>query len=373
MAEPLKNHFKENVPSILAEHIKNLYPEFESELFVEQALAGFSELELLDRGKKLAKDLNDYLPNDFSKSASILEKSMEFPLTQTDYKPMAPFFYMPHLNYIALYGLDSPDLALPFLKEMTKKFSAEFAIRPFIEKHEDLAFTYFEKWKKDESVHVRRLVSEGTRPLLPWSFKLKKLETNPEKSLELLDFLKDDPEEYVRRSVANHLNDITKKHPEKVLTLCTAWIKNENHSLIHERKKFVKHALRTLIKQGNPSALALIGIKQNVDFQLIESNVSPKKIKKGEYITIQFTLKNNTSSKQSYLVDFIINFMKKIGSTSPKVFKWTTLELLADNSKTIQKKLLIKDFTTRKIYAGLHSVQLLINGKPVEIGAFEVI
>jgi len=237
MAEPLKNHFKENVPSILAEQIKQIYSEFEIELFVKQALTGFSELELLDRGKKLAKDLYDFLPKDFSESASILLKSMDFPLTHTDYKPMASFFYMTHLNYIALYGLDSPDLALPYLKEMTKKFSAEFAIRPFIEKHEELVFSYLENWKTDESVHVRRLVSEGTRPLLPWSFKLKNLEANPDKCLKILDYLKDDPEEYVRRSVANHLNDISKKHHKKVLSLCSTWLKEENHSLCNQREK----------------------------------------------------------------------------------------------------------------------------------------
>ncbi len=366
MAEPLKNHFSTNVPEQLAQHIKQVYPSFDVQGFLTSALHGFEQLELMQRGKKLAQDLNAFLPADFSEAAQILMDSMSIPLSHTNYLPMQSFFYMPHLNYVALFGLKDPETALSALKSMTTKFSAEFAIRPFIERYPDFVFEKLHEWKHDSNVHVRRLVSEGTRPLLPWASRLTALQQNPHPVLPLLEHLKDDADLYVRRSVANHLNDITKTHPELVLDLCERWLKKTEDHI----QWIVKQALRTLIKKGNSKAIQLLGFGTSERIEILNTSLAPTVVYLNNSVETSITLFNQGDTEQRLLIDYAIHFMKANGKTQKKVFKGFDTTLLPQETRTFVKTHRFQQLTTRKHYEGQHSFEFLINGKPHPIGEF---
>ncbi|TNE70209.1 DNA alkylation repair protein [bacterium] len=364
MAEPLKNHFNTNVPEILASHIKKHFPDFNDKAFIKDGLNGFEALELKGRGNHLAHTLKSYLPENFEQSVSIIKKSMSEPLTHTDYVPMQSFFYMPHLNFVAFYGLAYPEISLEALHFMTQKFSAEFAIRNFIENHAELTFTYLHQWKNDTNVHVRRLVSEGTRPLLPWAGKLRDLEKNPSPILPILEHLKDDPEIYVRRSVANHLNDIAKAHPELVLEICDTWKDHSNP----ERMWIINQALRTLIKKGNSKALSIIGMQTDLKLSVYDVNLDKKVVAFGDSVRFSAVITNESKQSGKVVIDYIVQFMKANGSHQPKVFKLTTKELQSGESIAVSKSHTFADLTTRKHYPGLHKLEIQLNGKSFPLG-----
>jgi 3-methyladenine DNA glycosylase AlkC len=366
MAEPLKNHFSINVPEILAHHIQLVYPSFRANAFIEKALIGFEALELLPRGKKLAQDLHHFLPKEFSSAVQIIIDSMSAPLTHTDYEPMKSFFYMPHLNYVAMYGLNDPEVSLDALKFMTTKFSAEFAIRPFIEKFPDFVFQQFDEWKKDSNQHVRRLVSEGTRPLLPWATRLQQLQQNPEPVIPLLNYLKNDPELYVRRSVANHLNDIAKTHPKLVLDVCNNW-KNDADEKV---QWIIKQSLRTLIKQGNSRAIQILGFDHPDSFNITKTSLNSEIVFLNHAIECSITVVNKQAVEQRAVIDYAIHFMKANGKTQKKVFKGFEAIFLPNETRNFTKSHRFQQLTTRKHYEGTHSIDFLINGKSYPIGEF---
>lgn len=366
MAEALKNHFGNNIPEILANRIVKVYPAFKSDEFIKQALSGFDSLELLPRGRKLALDLHPFLPVDFAESVSILKQTMNEAFSHTKNEKMATFFYMPHLHFIAQFGLPYFDEAMAALHYMTQRFSAEFAIRPFIENYPEKTFQLLHKWKTDPNFHVRRLVSEGTRPLLPWASKLRFLEKDPSLSIPLLEHLVHDSELYVRRSVANHLNDISKNQPELVLSICEKWSKNASETTYW----VIKQALRTLIKKGNPKAIHVLGFDSAQGLEISSSNINPTQIHLGEQITFSFDVVNTSAKSSKVILDFEIQFRKANGKTGTKVFKLSTTEIKPKETQTFSKTLFIKELSTRKHYSGIHSIQVLVNGKVHLLGDF---
>lgn len=368
MAEALKNHFGNNVPAILAERILNVYPSFKRDEFLRIALKDFDSLELLPRGRKLAEDLFLFLPSDFKEAVSILKLTMNEPLFHTKNEKMASFFYMPHLHFVARFGLQDFDESMNTLHYMTQRFSAEFAIRPFIETYPEKVFPLLHKWKTDSSVHVRRLVSEGTRPLLPWASKLRFLEKDPSLSIPLLEHLLHDSELYVRRSVANHLNDISKNQPELVLEICANWKKNANENTLW----VIKQALRTLIKKGNPKAIQILGFDSAEGLEIRSSNIDPTQIHLGEKITFSFDLVNTLPKTSKVILDYEMQFRKANGKTNGKVFKLCSTEIKTNEILSFSKTLLIQSLSTRKHYSGIQSIQILVNGQTHYLGDFHL-
>ena len=245
------------------------------------------------------------------------------------------------------------------LYEMTQRLSSEWAIRVFLEKYPDKSLAVLKKWAKDKSPHVRRLVSEGTRPLLPWGKRLNHFKENPQITIELLNLLQNDSSEYVRRSVANHLNDHAKYHPDLVVKTLNSWKKNHPGK---NMDRLIKHATRTLVKNGHQGALEIIGFKKGAKIN-IEGFMIDKEIKIGSHLNFSFNIISTDKKNQKILIDYVIYFKKSDGSLSPKVFKLTSKELKKDEKISITKKHSFKIITTRSYYPGLHKISIQVNGE----------
>lgn len=369
MAEPLKNHFDDRVPRTIARDISAVWPEFRARPFVTDALRGYDALELMDRGRHIARVLRRHLPDDYPKALAILMRSVgERPKKTDGDGGMASFFYLPHTCFVAEFGLDHFEESMQAQYVLTQRFTAEFSIRPFIERYERESLTLLRSWTRDPNVHVRRLVSEGTRPRLPWAGRLRRLQQDPTPVLELLELLKDDPELFVRRSVANSLNDIGKDHPDVLVAVAKRWLVDASD----ERRALVRHALRSLVKQGHPGALKLLGFGRQADVAIANVRIGPKRAPMGGRVTIAFDLRSTGPRTQRVLVDLRIHFVKAAGRTSAKVFKLRAMDLAPGATVACRKTISLADLTTRQHYPGRHVVDALVNGRVEPLGSFVV-
>ncbi|MGK0445223.1 MAG: 3-methyladenine DNA glycosylase AlkC [Bermanella sp.] len=367
--EPMKNGL--GLPAVtrishaLAQ-TRTLQDTFDSDAFIQAAMAPLESLELKERVQHLIETLHQFLPTDFEQATEcLLELPSVWDLGDPD-DALRGFAAWPIIDYIGHYGVDHPEVSLPALRALTHLFSAEFAIRPFLLDHPELCHEYFEAWVEDESEHVRRLVSEGARPRLPWGIQLKLYVKDPSDNLPWLDVLKNDDSLYVRRSVANHLNDISKDHPQLVLDLCNAWYPKSDANV----KWVIKHATRTLVKAGHPEVFALLGHSKDVKLKDLALTLSADHLVLGDSLEFELSLTSAAKQPQSLVVDFALHLMKANGKTSPKVFKWKTLSLEAGQSVSLQKKHAIKAITTRRYYSGEQKLEVLVNGQPVAEAEF---
>ena len=250
---PLKLILDREAITQLAENLQTVLSVFDKENFIKGALNNIEDLSLTERSKHISNEMAKYLPKDYPKAIDVILKSLTPPLKETEGNGLATMFYMPHCNYIAKYGLSHFDISIKAQYELTKRFTCEFSIRPFIINNEDRTMKVLYKWMKDADPHVRRLTSEGTRPRLPWAMKIDSFVKDPTPSLLILEELKNDPDLYVRRSVANHIGDIAKDNPEIAFNLCEKWLNNASTEL----KWVIRHAVRNPYKKGNERAIAL--------------------------------------------------------------------------------------------------------------------
>lgn len=259
---PLKELFNVDLIRLIGESFADVLPAFDRKSFQRRAKVGLDELELNQRGRHIGLAISEQLPQPFAAACPVLLASLGPELSATEGNGLAPFFYLPHAYVITECGLDDFKNGMLANYELTKRFSAEFSIRPFLVMYRDECLARLTAWTSDPNPHVRRLVSEGTRPRLPWAMRLKEFQTHPQFVLPLLERLKDDPELYVRRSVANHLGDILKDHPDVGFDVCERWLrevtsKRINREQASARKWIIRHAVRLPAKQGHPRALAL--------------------------------------------------------------------------------------------------------------------
>lgn len=365
MAEPLKNSYGPEIPRRIAAMIAQVHPAFPKAAFLRDALAGYEALELMPRGRHLAQALRSHLPQDVPAALDILLASLDAPRGDAG-GSLASFLFMPHTVYVSAYALDHFEAAMRAQYVLTQRFTAEFSIRPFIEKYPERTLAQLRAWTVDPSPHVRRLVSEGTRPRLPWAPRLRALQRDPRPALELLELLKDDPELYVRRSVANHLNDIGKDHPALLAAVAKRWLKNASP----ERAWIVRHALRSAIKRGEAGALAVSGFGARAEVAVRKAVVTPARVRIGGQVRIVFDLVNKQSRRQRVLADLRVHYQKANGKTGPKVFKLKSVELAPRASLHFEKTLTLADLTTRRHFPGAHRVEVLLNGRAVALGEF---
>ena len=252
--------------------------------------------------------------------------------------------------------------------ELTQRFSAEFSIRPYLEKHREATLTRLEEWTHDESPHVRRLVSEGTRPRLPWASRLRDFQKDPRPVLKLLELLKDDPDLYVRRSVANNLNDIGKDHPSLLVETARRWLVDATE----ERRWLVNHALRSAVKRAEPAVLEVIGVNQQVDVSVDNVRITPKDARIGDSLEVFAEITNTASVRQRVLADLCIHFVKANGKSAPKVFKLKTFEFDPNERIQLRKTIALSEMTTRKHYAGTHRIEVVLNGHARPLGEFDL-
>jgi 3-methyladenine DNA glycosylase AlkC len=369
MAEPLKNHFGADIPKKIAGMIHAAHPSFDVDSFLREALTGYEPLALLPRGWQIARALRRHLPQDYARAADVLLASLGPKLTSTESFGMAPFLYLPHVLFVAEFGLDHFEISMRAQHELTQRFTAEFSIRPYLERHTEATLARMETWARDPSPHVRRLVSEGARPRLPWASRLRRFQADPRPVLALLELLKDDPELYVRRSVANNLNDIGKDHPALLAETARRWQRGASE----ERRWLIRHALRSAVKRSEAGALAVLGFGGAAQVSIDNARIEPPRVKTGGAVSISFSVRNTSAASARVLVDFRVFFVKAGGKPRPKVFKLKTLSLAPGETATLGKTLSLKQMTTRQHHPGRHAVEVLLNGRAAPLGAFEVV
>lgn len=365
----MKDGLNRAVIERIAATFVSVAPDFASNGFLRRACDGLDALELKDRVIRVAESLDAVLPKPFPKALTVILKAAEaWPERDPD-DSLGGFAAWPIIDFVGLYGTGHPDESLPALRRLTPLFSAEFAIRPFLIEHREAALTHLARWVEDPDEHVRRLVSEGTRPLLPWGQRLREFQADPSLAMGFLERLKDDPSEYVRRSVANHLNDISKDHPDVTLEVCARWSRDAGP----ERRWIVRHALRTLLKQGEPRALTLLGYDNGAEVTADGLSLTPQSLTMGDSLTFSLTLTSTGAEPQDLLVDYAIHHRKANGGTTPKVFRLKTLDIAPGATVRVKKSHPFKPITTRRYYSGTHEVEVIVNGRSVAREAFELI
>ena len=347
---------------------------FDARRFEALALPGLEALEMKARAMQIAAALQATLPADFDRAAALIEASLAPPEGHAGMgelrgvqQGLRGWILWPVGEFVARAGLAHPQRALAALHALTQRFTAEFAIRPFIVTHPDLVWLTLKRWCSDDSAHVRRLVSEGSRPRLPWGLQLKSLISDPAPTLPLLRALQDDPSDYVRRSVANHLNDIAKDHP----ALVCDWVGTYLLDAGTERRALLRQASRTLIKAGHTPMLRHWGVGTPLRGTAALS-LSAQRVSVGESFEITLVLRSTAARTQALAIDYAVHHVKADGSLSPKVFKGWQVELPAHGEVVLTKRHSMKAVTTRRYFAGTHALAVQVNGRIVAETGFEL-
>ncbi len=359
-APALKEIFNAERLRHIADEMSAVYPAFKSKAFLKHANEGLAELSVMQRMACVSESLHAVLPLDYADSLDVLFELA--PRLNSGFVSMC----LPH--YVASYGGHAFDTSMEALKYFTTFGSSEFAIRFFLRSDLERSLERMHDWTQDQNHHVRRLASEGSRPRLPWSFRLEAVQADPRLAAGILDRLKADDSLYVRKSVANHLNDVTKVHPDWVLDTIEGWSLENKHTAW-----IAKHALRSLIKQGDMRALTVIGAGAKAEVELLDVKVEPAVVRLGETITLSFTVKSTVAHEQRLVIDYAIDYVKANGGVSRKVFKLKTLQLPGSGSTVVERKQVIRDFTTRKHYIGRHGVRVMVNGQVLANAGFDIV
>jgi 3-methyladenine DNA glycosylase AlkC len=355
----------------IAQEIKRVYPSFDSKDFIATVLDRFPELELKARIAWVSECFKKFLPAKYDQAVAILLQSL--PLhddathTGTDF---GIFTYAPYSDFVAKHGCTKEHLQLSFqaLKEMTKHYSAEDAVRFFINAFPDETMAELQRWSKDEDYHVRRLASEGTRPILPWS---PRITTPPEAALPILDNLFFDSKRFVIMSVANHLNDISRTNPELVLNTLERWHASGKQSA-REMDFITRQALRALIKTGHPATFEFLQFSTDPKITISGIHISSNPIQIGGWL--EFTFAITAQKDERLLIDYVIYFPNKAGNGhNTKIFKLKTLSLNKGQSVSITKRQPMRDMSTRKLRAGAHRLEVQVNGKKIATTDFELL
>lgn len=347
MPELLKNMYNRESLYEVAVAIQSVYNSFKVDEFIKSTMdETWNNLELKARCRKISMSLGMYLPEDYKEALSILEKSVT---------GFYFAFFFP--DFVEVYGQDDInwDLSISALERNTEYWSSEFAVRAFIIKDEERMMAQMRKWSKHKSEHVRRLASEGCRPQLPWGQAISKFKKDPTPVLPILEQLKTDTSTYVQKSVANNLNDISKTHPDLVISIAKDWYgKNKSTNWI------VKHGCRTLLKKGNRDVLALFGYDDTTSINLQDFTLETTSISIGEDLTFSFNILAKKATKTR--LEYGIDYMKSNGKRNRKIFKISEVSLKENEKKSYMKKHSFADVSVRRHYPGIHSIAIIING-----------
>lgn len=361
----MKNVFNREKIKFCAQALARQIVDFDVDGFYQLASHNIDQHELKERGHQVFIALKHFLPGDFEQAISVLLATLQ-PVADnqdltdftTDANDVAGWMILPYSEYAGEMGHAHHAVALDALKQMTKRFTSEFGIRSLFIAQPETTLDVVRSWLVDPCHHVRRLATEGCRPLLPWAQQIPQFKNNPASILFILEALKDDESEYVRRSVANNLNDIAKHHPELVADVVSQWSQNATKN----RQRLIKHASRTLIKQGHIKTLETFGYRAP-DELVVEFLIANNVVQLNDRLEMQLQLTNQSNKPFKVLLDFIIDHQKANGKLTPKVFKWKELTLAAGQSIRLEKAHHIKPINTRKYYAGEHQVAVQINGQ----------
>jgi 3-methyladenine DNA glycosylase AlkC len=335
-------------------------PDFDRAAFLHAASEGLEALSIMERVRHIADALNTALPADYPSALAIV-RAMASHLGHG-------FQAMAVTEFVARFGLADFDLSMEALAELTGFGSAEFAIRPFLALDHKRTLAVMAMWAGSTDEHVRRLASEGSRPRLPWAARVPALKEDPTLAAPILEALKADPSLYVRKSVANHLNDIAKDRPDWMLDLLGTWPQDAPRTAW-----IIRQALRTLIKRGDRRALALIGVGHSAAVEVMRFALTQKIVRLGDAITIGAEVLSTGTGKQRIVVDYRIHYVRAGGKTAVKVFKLRTFDIEAGETVALGTRQTIRDFTTRRHYPGVHRVELIVNGQTMGDASFDLL
>ncbi len=339
--------------------LSQLFSDFDSERFLAVSLQGLPQRELKQRVSYIVDVLSDFLTDDFEViAAQLTQLKVLWPDSSSD-SSWHSFAAWPILDFIGKKGIDQPELALSTLAELTGLFTAEFAMRHYVEHHYAISLNYCLKWTQHSDEHVRRLASEALRPKLPWAKHVDRLIDQPNDIFTVLDKLKDDESLYVRTSVANNLNDISKNHAQQVIERCKT-LQDDGNKV---RQWIIRKALRTLLKQGNQAALTLLGYSVPDNLDVTSFVGSKSRVNLGEKLTLTLLLTSTSSSPQKLMIDYSVHLVKANGARTEKVFKWANVTLDKHGVIQLSKSHSFKSITTRTYYSGQHAIELIINGQ----------
>jgi 3-methyladenine DNA glycosylase AlkC len=348
-----KDVYNEQSVGAIADAIQEEYPALDREAFLAEVLGeGWVDLELKQRMRKISTTLGVFLPADFRRCLEILRRALP---RLTDYGFVLAVFP----DFVEVFGLDDWEASMSALEELTQVMSAEYAIRPFIVRYPERTMAQMLEWARHESAEVRRFASEGCRPRLPWGMALDALKADPSPILPILEALKRDESESVRRSVANNLNDISKDNPEVVLDVLRRWQAEGGE----ETGWITRHALRTLLKAGHPEALELLGFSPEPTIAVRNLTVGPEVVPIGGDVTFSFEIESLSGRPQELMIDYVVYYVKASGQRSPKVWKLSRRTLQPGQVLRITRQHSFAPVTTRKYYPGKHAVEPKINGK----------
>lgn len=356
----VRDVYNPRVVDDFAKRLHAVWPEFNKKRFSKKINPKLADLSYSERRNLIVDILVEELPADYPIAIDILLRAQLPPYAGEELESTNDRFIVNcETGYVARRGLDHFDLSMAALREMTMRFTSEWGIRPFIIQYPKKSVTLLKKWAKDKNPHVRRLVSEGSRPALPWGKKLQQFVDDPMPTLALLELLKKDSSEYVRRSVANHLNDHTKNHPDLIVETLSRWKSADSSK---NTMRMIRHAVRTLVKNGHPGALELLGFKKGAKVK-VEQLEAPDKIAIGDAFHFSFQLHSTGKKMQPVVIDYVLYFQKKDGSLAPKVFKMTTKDLEPGAVLPLKKKHSFKIISTRKYHPGAHALSVQVNGE----------
>lgn len=360
----MKDGLNANAIQRIGKSLEQVVPGFNAKRFHKNALTGIDALELKQRVHHIIQHLHQEFEHPYKKISRYLQDLPDVwdAGNESDNKSM--FAAWPVIDYVAVHGLQHPKESLQVLEKLTSLFTAEFAIRPFIQQHYHHTYSQLLTWCEDDSEHVRRLASEGSRPRLPWGMRLPQFIQDPQPLKPILQRLNQDESLYVRRSVANNINDISKDNPDWAIGLCQEFLVNQDEKTAW----IVKHALRSLIKSGDQRVFPLLGYTKNAQIDLQDFKLNKKVISVGDSLGFSFSLSSPKAS-QNIVVDYLVYFMKANGSLAGKVFKLKNIEIKKGSEILFEKKHSFKPITTRSYYSGKHQIAIQINGK--ELGRLD--
>jgi len=351
----IKDLLNEETVGALAQAVHTAYGSFDREEFLTRVFdEDWPARALKQRIRHITVVLHDSMAENYRDALEIMRRA------RLDVEGIIQWVFT---GYVEVYGLDDWEASMPALEEFTQQFSAEFAIRPFIVRYPERTMAQMLAWAGHESAEVRRLATEGCRPRLPWGIRLQDLVADPSPILPVLEQLKNDESESVRRSVANNLNDISKDNPDVVLDLLREWQADATDDVRGEVRWITGHALRTLVKQGHPQALALLGYPSDAEIAVQNVVVEPQVIAMGDKVTLSFDIESLADDPLNLMVDYVVYHMRANGTLSPKVFKLTKRTIQPGEVLQIERKHSFAPVTTRRYYPGEHAIEPKINGQ----------
>jgi 3-methyladenine DNA glycosylase AlkC len=341
-----------------------VYSAFDGERFAGAVAPALAGLELKGRIALIADALADRLPPPYPEAVGIVVAAAEHPDP-----PIDGWQAWPLNTFVERHGVEHPEVSLDAMERLTRYASSEFAIRPLLERYPETVFVRLERWAAHPNEAVRRLVSEGTRPLLPWGMRVAALREQPERGLALAGRLRGDASEVVRRSVANHLNDVSRDHPDLAVATARRWAEDDREAT----REVLRHGLRTLVKKGHPGALRVLGFDHAVRIAVERLTIEPREARIGERVEVSALLRSEEDTPCRVVVDLVVHYVRAGGRSSPKVFKWKVVDLEPGETVDLRRRLALADMSTRTHHPGRHRVALQAAGVVVAEAAFDLV